>query len=137
MLRAPARGTRRAHPFRNLDRAFRGGHWEATTPLVTVRPMTPGGLRRGLAVVATCGLLGAGPSASAGHDRPSYITRCGLINVETGARTCTYTFVHTRDVETFVVPPTKVPIEITAVGAPGFGEDTVRSHGARVSGSFP
>jgi hypothetical protein len=80
--------------------------------------------------------MGVGPSASAGHDRPSYISRCGLINVETGARTCTYTFVHSREVETFVVPPSRGPIEITAVGAPGFGEDTVRSRGARVSGSF-
>jgi len=98
--------------------------------------MNPRGLRT-LAVAATCGLMGVGPSASANHDRPSYITRCGIINVETGARTCSYTFVHSRDVETFVVPPTKAPIEITAVGAPGFGEDAVRSRGARVSGSFP
>src|SRR5207237_6930115 len=114
---------------------FRGGHWEAPRPLVNVRAMNPRGLRRALAVVSTCGLMGVGPSASAGHDQPSYVTRCGLINVETGARTCTYTFVHSRDMETFVVPPSRGPIEITAVGAPGFGEDTVRSRGARVSGS--
>jgi hypothetical protein len=87
-------------------------------------------------MVATC-LVAAGPRASAGgRYRPAYLTRCGLINVATGARTCTYTFVHTRDIETFVVPPTRGPIEITAVGAPGFGEDTVRSRGARVDGSF-
>ena len=81
--------------------------------------------------------MGVGPSASAGHERPSYGGKCGDINVVTGARKCTYTFTHSREVETFVVPPTREPIEITAVGAPGFGEDTVRSHGARVSGSFP
>ena len=99
--------------------------------------MIPGGLRRSLAVVSACGLLGLGPSASAGAARPSYITRCGLIDIKTGARTCTYTFVHSRDVETFVVPPTRGPVEITAVGAPGFGEETVRSRGARVSGALP
>jgi glycine rich protein len=98
--------------------------------------MNTRGLRRALAVVSACGILGVAPSASAGLERPSYITRCGLINVETGARKCTYTFVHTRDVETFIVPPSNGPIEITAVGAPGFGEDAVRSRGARVSGSF-
>jgi hypothetical protein len=98
--------------------------------------MNPRGLRRALAVVSVCGIMGVGPSASAGHERPSYISRCGLINIETGARKCTYTFVHTRDVETFVVPPSNGPIEITAVGAPGFGEDAVQSRGARVSGSF-
>jgi glycine rich protein len=97
--------------------------------------MNPRGLRA-LAVVTACGIMGVGPSASAGHARPSYLSRCGLLNVAAGARRCTYTFVHTREVETFVVPPSRGPIEITALGAPGFGEDAVRSRGARVSGSF-
>jgi hypothetical protein len=99
--------------------------------------MNPRGLRRALAVVSTCGIMGVAPSASAADDRPRYVTRCGFINVDTGARTCSYTFVHSREVETFVVPPSRGPVAITAVGAPGFGEETVRSRGARVSGSFP
>ena len=63
--------------------------------------------------------------------------QCTLPNVATGTRTCSYTFVHNDTIETFVVPATtKGPIQITAVGAPGFGEDATRSHGAVVTGSF-
>ncbi|HEV7863132.1 MAG TPA: glycine-rich protein [Acidimicrobiia bacterium] len=57
-------------------------------------------------------------------------------DVATGGRRCTYTFGHSRTIETFVVPATTGPVEITAVGAPGFGDDAPRSHGARVTGSF-
>ena len=97
---------------------------------------------RTLAGAAAVGLAGIGPvgpvPAAGAHDRtaPAYLTRCGVIDVTTGARTCTYTFEHTRTVETFVVPPSTGPIEITAVGGPGFGDDTVRSRAARITGSF-
>jgi hypothetical protein len=68
--------------------------------------------------------------------RVAYKTECGITDVSIGATRCTYTFPYTRNVETFVVPPTTEPVEITAVGAPGGGDAAFRSHGARVSGSF-
>jgi hypothetical protein len=66
----------------------------------------------------------------------SYKTACGLTDVSTGATRCTYTFPYTQTVETFVVPPTTEPVEITAVGAPGGGDREFRSRGASVTGSF-
>ena len=86
--------------------------------------------------VATLGGFGITPAqAHPGPARP--MTQCTLPNVATGTRTCSYTFVHTDTIETFVVPATaKGPIQITTVGAPGFGEDASRSHGAVVTGSF-
>ena len=67
---------------------------------------------------------------------PSYVQDCGVPDLKTGLRTCSYTFAHTTTIETFIVPPTTGPIQITAVGAPGFGEEAVRSRGARVTGTF-
>jgi hypothetical protein len=68
--------------------------------------------------------------------RPSFTTACGPTDVTTGARRCAYTFRYTQTIETFVVPPTTEPVEITAVGAPGGGDPGFRSRGARVTGSF-
>ena len=87
------------------------------------------------AVVALSGIGVAPSEARSAPPRP--MAQCSLPNVATGTRTCSYTFVHNDTIETFVVPPTaKGPIQITTVGAPGFGEDATRSHGARVTGSF-
>src|SRR5213595_2635884 len=91
-----------------------------------------------LAVVgaaALCGAIGVAPS-EARTTSPASVVHCGVPDLGTGARTCSYTFTHSRNIETFLVPPTTGPVRITAVGAPGFGEDALRSHGARVTGSF-
>src|SRR5687768_5223803 len=64
----------------------------------------------------------------------SYGTACGTLHVSTDTRTCTYTFGYSRTIETFVVPPTMAPVQITAVGAPGAGEEDLRSRGATVTG---
>jgi hypothetical protein len=90
------------------------------------------------AVIAT----GAGPgralaaSTGARNAPQAYEAKCGAPRLSTGARTCTYTFKYTGTVETFVVPPTTTPVQITAVGAPGAGDRGFRSHGATVTGSF-
>jgi len=84
-----------------------------------------------LTVTATC----ATP-AGARTDQASYVADCKISSVFAGARTCTYTFRYTQTVETFVVPPTIGPVQITAVGAPGAGDRGYRSRGARVTGSF-
>lgn len=90
------------------------------------------------AVLAAAAFTALGIVPAGAHEaRPSYVMHCGLPNLATGARPCTYTFTHNREVETFVVPPASGPIRITAVGAPGFGEDAIRSHGAKVTGSVP
>jgi hypothetical protein len=68
--------------------------------------------------------------------RPAFKTECGITDVSTGGRRCTYTFRYTQTIETFVVPPTPDPVEITAVGGPGGGDPGFRSRGARVAGSF-
>jgi hypothetical protein len=94
-------------------------------------------LLRIAAAAALLGVIGVAPGeARAATPRPSYVARCSVPDLSTGARTCSYTFSHSRTVETFVVPPTTGPLEITAVGAPGFGEDALRSRGARVTGTF-
>lgn len=89
-------------------------------------------------MVAVVALSGIGVAPSEARSAPPHpMAHCTLPDVTTGTKTCSYTFVHTDTIETFVVPPTaKGPIQITAVGAPGFGEDATRSHGAVVTGSF-
>jgi hypothetical protein len=67
----------------------------------------------------------------------SFKTECGVTDVSTGARRCTYTFPYSQNVETFVVPPTTEPVQIMAVGAPGGGERKFLSRGASVTASFP
>jgi hypothetical protein len=84
-----------------------------------------------LALTAT----GAKP-AGARPNQAAYVADCKISSVFAGARTCTYTFRFTQTIETFVVPPTIGPVEITAVGAPGAGDRGYRSRGARVTGSF-
>src|SRR6266849_2186810 len=104
--------------------------------------MGVGGARllRAVAVAAVFSAIGvAAIGVAPGEARtaaPSYVTRCRLLDVAKAARTCSYTFDHSRTIETFVVPPTTGPVQITAVGAPGFGEDASRSRGAMVTGSF-
>jgi hypothetical protein len=66
----------------------------------------------------------------------AYETQCGAPHLSTGARTCTYTFHNTGTTETFVVPPTTAPVQITAVGAPGGSDPNLRSRGATVTASF-
>jgi Glycine rich protein len=75
--------------------------------------------------------------ADGAHQPAHPMTQCTAPDLTTGTRTCTYTFVHNETVETFVVPPTAAgPVKVTAVGAPGFGEDASRSRGARVTGEI-
>jgi hypothetical protein len=93
-------------------------------------------LLRVAAAAALFSALGVAPSEARTPTRPSYVAQCGLPNLATGTRTCSYTFTHSRTVETFVVPPTTGLVQITAVGAPGFGEDAARSYGAKVTGAF-
>ena len=69
-------------------------------------------------------------------DPVSFTTKCGATDVSTGAKRCTYTFRYSQTTETFVVPPTTEPVQITAVGAPGGGDPGFRSRGAVVTGSF-
>jgi hypothetical protein len=90
------------------------------------------------ALIAT----GVGPgralaaSAGARMAPQAYKAKCDAPQIRTGATTCTYTFKYTGTIETFVVPPTTTPVQITAVGAPGAGAPGLRSHGATVTGSF-
>jgi hypothetical protein len=86
--------------------------------------------------VGLFGGLGIAPS-EARTAEPHEVKSCGVPDVATGTRTCTYTFVHTDTIETFVIPATATgPIKITATGAPGFGEDATKSRGAVVTGTF-
>jgi Glycine rich protein len=88
------------------------------------------------AAVAAFSAVGVAPS-EARTAAPQDRKQCGLPNLSTGTRTCSYTFDHRDTIETFVVPATvKGPIEITAVGAPGFGEDATKSRGAKVIATF-
>src|SRR5690349_19276798 len=83
------------------------------------------------------GGLGVAPSQARTTAEPHEVKSCSVPDIGTGTRTCTYTFVHTDTIETFVVPATtKGPIQITATGAPGFGEDATKSRGAVVTGTF-
>ena len=64
----------------------------------------------------------AGTTTEQGRTAPQeYKTECSQPRIDTGARTCHYTFFYTRTIETFVVPPTTEPVQVTAVGAPGSG----------------
>ena len=79
----------------------------------------------------------AGTTAEQGRMTPrEYKTECSAPRIETGARTCHYTFFYTRTIETFVVPPTTEPVQVTAVGAPGSGAPGMTSRGATVTASF-
>jgi hypothetical protein len=98
--------------------------------------LTNGRMLRVVGVALAVAATGATP-ASAGANRPSYVRGCKIDSVFAGARTCTYTFRYSQTVETFVVPPTTEPVQITAVGAPGAGDRGYRSRGALVTGSFP
>ena len=90
-----------------------------------------------VAVAVVGGIGVAAPSEARTPAKPHEVSQCGVPDVTTGTRTCSYTFVHSDTIETFVVPPTtKGPIRITAVGAPGFGEDATKSRGAKVTGTF-
>lgn len=99
---------------------------------------------RVLHAVAAAALIAAGAASGEAIAVPSksdaapqsYGTACGTLHVSTDTRTCTYTFRHTRTIETFVVPPTTAPVRITAVGATGAGGPDLRSRGATVTGSF-
>lgn len=90
--------------------------------------------------VAVAATVMSGTGMAPGQARttaPTYNVKCGRIpDLAAGAKVCTYTFEHRAHIATFIVPPTTEPIQITAVGAPGYGEDTVRSRGAKVTGSF-
>jgi hypothetical protein len=80
---------------------------------------------------------GAGTTGEHGGTAPQeYETECATPRIDIGARTCHYTFVHSGNIETFVVPPTTEPVRITAVGAPGAGAAGLQSRGATVTGSF-
>src|SRR5579884_1732830 len=95
---------------------------------VSGRPVKPtgrtGSLRlvnaRVWATVTAVGLfggLGIAPS-QARTAKPHEVKSCTVPDVATGTRTCTYTFVHTDTIETFVIPATATgPIRITATGA--------------------
>lgn len=70
-------------------------------------------------------------------ERLSHLRECDdAPDLSADARTCTYYFLHTGTIQTFVVPPAIGPIQITAVGAPGAGERALWSYGATVTGSF-
>ncbi|HEV3364717.1 MAG TPA: glycine-rich protein [Acidimicrobiia bacterium] len=80
----------------------------------------------------------AGTATEQGHTTPQeYETECSTPRIDTGARTCHYTFRYTGTIETFVLPPTTEPVRITAVGAPGSGAPGLQSRGATVTASFP
>jgi hypothetical protein len=99
-----------------------------------VSPLKTRTLLAVVAVTAVVAVWAVPVEARPGH--PSFTTACGITNVSTGATRCTYTFRYTQTIETFIVPPTTEPIQITAVGAPGGGDPGFRSRGASVTGSF-
>ena len=94
-----------------------------------------------MAAVVVGGIVPAGATSGSGQrgteGRNAYETACSTIEMSPGARTCTYTFRYTGNIETFVVPPSTAPVQITAVGAPGAGKAGFKSRGATVAGSFP
>jgi hypothetical protein len=99
-----------------------------------------------LAVAAAAALVatGIGPAGATAVPAGGNVTPQGMetvcsatpTNLSTGARRCTYTFRYTGNIDTWVVPPTTEPVEITAVGAPGAGAPGFRSAGATVTASF-
>jgi len=93
------------------------------------------------AALAAGGIGTAGAAATAtaeaGMAPQSYETACSpLPGLSTELKRCTYTFRFTGNIDTFVVPPTTEPVEITAVGAPGAGPKGFQSRGATVRASF-
>lgn len=89
-------------------------------------------------VAATTAVIALWPTpVEARPDSVAFKTDCGVTDVTTGARRCTYTFRYTQTIETFVVPASPDPVEITAIGGPGGGDPGFRSRAARVTGSFP
>jgi Glycine rich protein len=99
--------------------------------------MSPPNSRALLIVCAAAAMIAAGAApVEARPDPASFTTTCGPTDVSTGAKRCTYTFRYTQTMETFVVPPTTEPVQITAVGAPGGGDPGFRSRGAAVTASF-
>jgi len=85
---------------------------------------------------AVLGMAPAGAGDWAKEAPAGYKTECATPRIEIGARTCTYTFLYSGNIETFVVPPSTEPVRITAVGAPGAGASGLQSRGATVTGSF-
>jgi hypothetical protein len=98
-----------------------------------------------LRIAAAAAVIAAG--AGSGHAvaevgttvpaKHPFRTTCATPDLNTGARTCSYRFEYTGNIDTFVVPPTTAPVQITVVGAPGAGKPGFRSQGATVTGSFP
>jgi Glycine rich protein len=79
----------------------------------------------------------AGTNRAAPAERPFHQQECDdVADISADVRACTFFFFHTGTIETFVVPPTTGPVDITAVGAPGAGERGLWSYGATVTGSF-
>ena len=98
------------------------------------------------AMAAAAAALMVGGVAPARADMPGaqgrmapqeYKTECSAPRIDIGTMTCHYTFFYNGTIETFVVPPTTEPVQITAVGAPGSGKSGMQSRGATVTGSFP
>jgi hypothetical protein len=106
-------------------------------------------VRRAAVVAATAAaaLVGGGigtarasspATPDSGQLKPqSYETACSPVpDLSAEVKRCTYTFRYTGNIDTFVVPPTTEPVQITAVGAPGAGPKGFRSRGATVTASF-
>ena len=101
---------------------------------------------RGLSIAAVTAVItaGAGEGSAVAETtakvpvKAPYRAMCATTpHIDTGARTCSYRFEYTGNIDTFVVPPTTAPVQITVVGAPGSGKPGFRSRGATVTASFP
>jgi hypothetical protein len=105
-------------------------------PLLRVR-----GLRIAAAAAVIAAAAGSGHAAAKAETavpaKNPYKTSCATPDLDSGARTCSYRFEYTGNIDTFVVPPTTAPVQITVVGAPGAGKRGFKSRGATVTGSFP
>lgn len=97
------------------------------------------------AAAATAALMASGagpaeanPALGAGPVKAQQVeTFCSAMpQLGADAQRCTYTFNYTGNMDTFVVPPTTEPVEITAIGAPGAGPTGFRSRGATVTAAF-
>ena len=105
--------------------------------LVKLRPWQAMAAAAAALVAAGLAPAGAGTSGDAGRTTTQgYETECATPRIDIGARTCHYTFLYSGNIETFVVPPTTEPVQITAVGAPGAGAAGLQSRGATVTASF-
>ena len=85
---------------------------------------------------AVVGVAPAGAMGTAEKSQHGYQTECAAPRIDVGARTCSYTFFYSGNIETFVVPPTTEPVRITAVGAPGAGAKGMQSRGATVTSTL-